>query len=529
MEDSKNTKYDFIIIGSGFGGAVSALRLAEKGYKVLVIEKGKFFKPYDFPKNNRQLTRWLWWPALKMFGIQKLTFLRHISVMSGVGVGGGSLVYANTLPKPKSAFFNQGSWQGLDDWENKLAPFYEQAWHMLGAAENPYLAPADLALKALAEEMNKAFRPTKVSVFFGKANQVYSDPYFEGAGPERSGCNFCGACMTGCRYNAKNSLDKNYLYLAQALGVTILAEHEVIDVLPHGKHGEKGYEVIFKKSTSYFSGPKKIRTKGIIFAGGVLGTVPLLLKLKKKHLPLLSDQVGQMVRTNNESLIFNTVYKGLYQDKMSEGIAIGSIMTFDENSHIEPVRYGKGSSVWGALVVPVINEPDFWRRNLKLIYKILKTLPVRLKLLWFHDFASNSPVLLFMQHLDSTIQLKRGRFGLKSGLKKGETNPTAFIPDALDFARKFSKHIKAIPQVLFTESVSGIPSTAHILGGACMGKDIQSGVIDKNHKVFNYEQMYVFDGSMISANPGVNPSLTITAITEYGMHKIPPKHKKQNH
>ncbi len=527
---AKDFSYDYIIIGSGFGGAVSALRLTEKGYKVLVIEKGRFFKPEDFPKTNWQLRKWLWWPALRMFGIQKVSFFKHISVLSGVGVGGGSLVYANTLPKPKSPFFNQGTWQGLEPWERVLEPYYKKAYQMLGAAENPYLAPADLALKKIAEKMNKPFKPVKVSIFFGPKNKQVPDPYFNGNGPKRSGCNFCGACMTGCRYNAKNSLDKNYLYLAQKKGARILAEHEVIDIIPLNKNGSKGYEVVFKKSTAYFAKKKQLKTKGVIFSGGVLGTVPLLLKLKKTNLPLLSDMVGKMVRTNNESLIFNTVYKGHLKGKMSEGIAIGSIMTYDENSHIEPVRYGKGSGIWGLLAVPTVHQSNFVLRSLTLLYKIIKYLPVRLKMLLFDDFAANSVVLLFMQHLDSTIQLKRNRWGIYTSQEKEGIKPTAFIPEALHFAHKFSKTIKAIPMVLFTESVSGIPSTAHILGGACMGQTDSEGVIDKNNKVFNYHNLYVFDGSMISANPGVNPSLSITAITEYGMSKIPPKtnavHKK---
>jgi len=518
-------QYDFVIIGSGFGGSVSALRLAEKAYKVLVIEKGKFYKAEDFPKNNWHIRKWLWLPKLKMFGIQKVSFFKHISVLSGVGVGGGSLVYANTLPKPKPAFFKQGSWKELDDWEQKLAPYYEKAWKMLGAAVNPYLAPADLALKNMAERLGKKFETVKVSIFFGAKNKTTSDPYFNGKGPERSGCNFCGACMTGCRHNAKNSLDKNYLYLAQKAGVDILAEHEVIDVIPKGKQGENGYTIVYKSSTKYFGQRKQLETKGVIFSGGVLGTVPLLLKLKQKSLPLLSNQVGKMVRTNNEALIFNTVYQGTYSHKMSEGIAIGSIMTFDENSHVEPVRYGKGSGAWSPLIVPVVNEPNFILRNLKLLFKMFLLLPVKLKIMFRGDFAANSVVLLFMQHLDATIRLQKGRFGVYTSQEKEKNiqKPTAFIPEALDFAIKFSNSIKAVSQVMFTESVTGIPSTAHILGGACMGKTADEGVIDKDNKVFNYQNMYVFDGSMISANPGVNPSLTITALTEYGMSKIKDK------
>ncbi len=513
---------DYIIIGSGFGGSVSALRLSEKGYSVLVIEQGKHYDTKDFPKTNWNLRKWMWVPALKMFGIQKLSFFRHISILSGVGVGGGSLVYANTLPKPKSPFFHHGSWAGLDRWEEKLAPHYETAWKMLGAAENPYLAPADLSLRDMAAKLGKAdaFAPTKVSVFFGEKNKTVPDPYFDGRGPDRTGCIFCGACMTGCRHNAKNTLDKNYLHLARQAGAEILAEHKVIDIIPLSADGKDGYEVVFKRSTSWFGKKKRVRTKGVVFAGGVLGTVPLLLKLRSGSLPRLSDKVGKMVRTNNESLILNTVYDGPCRNKMSEGIAIGSILTLDENSHIEPVRYGRGSGFWGLLTVPVVNESGFFARTGKLLLKMMALLPRKLKLV-SSDFAENTSILLFMQHLESTIGFRKGLFGMRS--VAGKNKPTAFIPEALEFALKYARAVRAIPTVLFTESVSGIPSTAHILGGACMGASAREGVIDKDNKVFGYENMFVFDGSMISANPGVNPSLTITAITEYGMSKLPPK------
>ncbi len=515
--------YDYIIIGSGFGGAVSALRLSEKGYRVLVIEQGKAYKAEGFPKTNRNVRKWLWIPALKFFGIQKMSFFRHVSVLSGVGVGGGSLVYANTLQKPKPPFFQNGSWSGLEDWEKELEPYYEMAWKMLGAIPNPYLAPADQSLKEMADAMDKPFSPTKVGVYFGKRDETVPDPYFDGEGPERTGCNLCGACMTGCRYNAKNTLDKNYLWLARRRGADIKAESKVIDIIPSGHRGAQGYQVIFKRSTVYFAPKQALTTKSVIFSGGVLGTIPLLLKLKKTHLPNLSDTLGMFVRTNNESLILNTVYKGRYRGQMSKGIAIGSIMTMDAHSHIETVRYGKGSGFWSMLMVPVVNERNFVLRFFKLLYRMLRTAPKRLKIWCTEDFGSNTSILLFMQHLDSTLQFKRGIFGMKTSIRKEEQKPTAFIPEALNFAKKYARSIQALPQVMFTESLTGIPSTAHILGGACMAEDSSKGVIDKDNRIFGYENMYVFDGSMISANPGVNPSLSITAITEYGMSKIKPK------
>jgi cholesterol oxidase len=514
--------YDYIIIGSGFGGSVSALRLAEKGYSVLLIEKGKWFRAGDFAKTNWDVRKWLWIPALKCFGIQKLNFLRHISAMSGVGVGGGSLVYANTLPKPKSPFFNQGLWAGLADWENELAPHYDTAWKMLGASVNPVLAESDRAMQKLAEQIGKSahFSPTIAAVYFGEPDVTVKDPYFNGKGPDRTGCIHCGACMTGCRHNAKNTLDQNYLYLAQQLGTEICAENEVISVKPLGENGANGYEIFFRKSTGSFSRTQTAKAGGVIFSGGVMGTIPLLLKLKKTTLPGLSSRVGHMIRTNNEALIYNTsIDKTL---ELHKGIAIGSILELDENSHIEPVRYGEGSGFWRLTMLPMVSEKNPFLRILKLI-----ALPFSAPVTWFkvffvRDFGKSSSILLFMQHLDSTLQLRRGIFGVKTRIEKGKA-PTPFIPEAHRIAHMFSAIINAKPQIMVNEVLAGIPSTAHILGGACMGKSIEEGVIDSNNKVFGYENMFVFDGSMISANPGVNPSLTITAISERGISKIPAK------
>lgn len=514
--------YDYIIIGSGFGGSVSALRLAEKGYSVLIIEKGKWFESTDFAKTNWDLQKWLWIPALKCFGIQKLNFLRHISALSGVGVGGGSLVYANTLPKPKSPFYSKGSWAGLENWEEVLSPFYETAWKMLGASVNPVLAESDRAMQKLAELINKSahFSPTTAAVYFGEPDVTVKDPYFNGKGPDRTGCIHCGACMTGCRHNAKNTLDKNYLHLAQQSGATILAEHEVKSIKPLGENGNKGYEISFRKSTSYFSKTQTIKANGVVLSGGVMGTIPLLLKLRATTLPGLSSRIGHMIRTNNEALIYNTsIDKTL---ELHKGIAIGSILELDENSHIEPVRYGEGSGFWRLTMLPMVSEKNPALRILKLV-----ALPFSAPITWFKvffvpDFGRSSTVLLFMQHIDSTLKLRKGIFGVKTRIEAGKA-PTPFIPEAHKVAHLFSKIINGKPQIMVNEVFAGIPSTAHILGGACMGKTIEDGVIDSNNKVFGYENMYVFDGSMISANPGVNPSLTITAISERGMSKIASK------
>ena len=519
--------YDYIVIGSGFGGSVSALRLAEKGYSVLVIEKGKDFSDAtSFPKTNWNLRKWMWLPQLKFFGIQQLTFLRHISILSGVGVGGGSLVYANTLPKPKSQFFQHGPWKDLNNWEQELSPYYDLAWKMLGAAKTKHHGDADHTMFQLAKNIGRDqyFESTMVSVYFGengKEGVEVSDPYFGGRGPTRSGCISCGSCMTGCRHNAKNSLDKNYLYLARQLGVDILPENKVIDVIPRdGQNGKTGYTVTVKESTKYFGKKKTFTSTGVIFSAGVLGTLNLLLTLKEKSLPKISSKLGDTIRTNNESLILNTTYKKNID--MNTGVAIGSIIDIDEHSHLEPTRYGSGSGFWRLLMVPMISEPNFFLRMIKLVIEPLKD-PVKwFKILTVEDFAKQTNIHLFMQHLDSTLRFKKSFFGLKTVLSTGAA-PTAFIATAHKLAKEYCKIIDGKPMVILTETITGIPSTAHILGGACMGATENEGVIDKNNKVFNYENMHVFDGSMISANPGVNPSLSITAITEYGMSKIPKK------
>lgn len=516
--------YDYIIIGSGFGGSVSALRLAEKGYKVLVIEKGKWFRAEDFPKTNWNLRKWLWLPALGCFGILKLTFFRHVSILSGTGVGGGSLVYANTLPIPKPEFFQSGSWRHLADWQNELAPFYKVAYRMLGASTNPTLFAGDLALQALAKEigMESHFAATDVAVYFGEPGETVQDPYFEGKGPTRTGCIYCGGCMTGCRHNAKNTLDKNYLHLAQQLGATILAEQEVVDVKPiDGADGAQGYTLRYRSATQWFQKGGSVTTKGVIFAGGVLGTVKLLLQLKQKSLSRLSDRVGQGIRTNNESLIPITNLDG--SKDLSQGVAIGSILHTDADSHLEPVRYAPGSGFWRLLMLPMVQGNNVFVRVLN-IWKDWLLHPIsNFKWLFVKDWAKRTSILLFMQHLDSTLRLSRSWFGtIHTSMDQGQS-PSAFIPRASDLAERYRRLMGGKTTVFALEPLLGIPSTAHILGGCVMGATAEEGVIDKDNQVFGYQNMLVCDGSMISANPGVNPSLSITAIAERAMSRVPAK------
>ncbi len=511
------------MIGSGFGGAVAALRLAEKGYSVLVLEKGKWYHPSDFPKSNWNIKRWFWHPVLRFFGFFKLTFFRHITVLSGVGVGGGSLVYANTLPVPKKEFFRADSWAHLADWETELKPHYTTARKMLGTSPNPRLETGDLALQQLASELDKAhlFEPTDVAVFFGEPDKQVPDPYFGGDGPDRTGCNFCGGCMVGCRYDAKNTLDKNYLYLARKHGAVIESEALVNNIIPlNGTDGSTGYRVFWRSSTNPLKRRASLTCKGIILAGGVLGTIPLLLKLKKRSLPRLSDRVGHRIRTNSESLLCIT---GLDKNKIfSDGIAIGSILHTDRHTHLEPVRYPSGSGFWRLLMSPLVHGSGFFIRIGKILWDFISHPLLNFKTYTVPNWAERTQILLFMQTINSTLRFKRSVFGIRSTLEEGRA-PTAFVPEAKELAEKYAAIVNGRTRAFLTESIFGVPTTAHLLGGAVMGRDPSEGVIDRDHRVFGYENFIICDGSSISANPGVNPSLTITALAERAMHLIPPR------
>jgi cholesterol oxidase len=524
--------YDYIIVGSGFGGSVSAHRLTNRGYKVLVLEKGKRWLPHQFPETNWRLRRWLWMPLFSFRGIFKITIMRHVGILSGVGVGGGSLMYANTLPRPRETFFQSGSWAGITNWKSELEPHYAEAERMLGATENPGLYDSDEALQRVAARFGKSdqFEATRVAVFFGEPEQEVSDPFFDGKGPRRSGCNMCGGCMTGCRYNAKNSLDKNYLYLAEKDGAEVRAEKKVIGIKPlpvsgsdnpdGEKEGSTGYRVTLKNSSGFYKRRTSLSTRNVILAGGVLGTVRLLLNLKRSSLPAISDQLGAQIRTNNESLAL--VHSGQKEKDFSKGVAIGSIFPPDKDSHIEPVRYASGSGFWKLMGVPMVHGKSVASRILKLIWSFISRPLPWLRIYFSRDFAKESVILLFMQHLDSTLRLKRGLINLKSKVSSGPA-PSAAMPLARKLAEATSEEVEGTPFVMVTEAVLGTPLTAHILGGCVIGKDVSEGVIDQDHKVFGYENLYVCDGSAISANPGVNPALTITAMTERAMSKIPVK------
>ena len=520
--------YDWVIIGSGFGGSVSAHRLTQKGYKVLVIEKGRRFRDEDFPKNNWDLKRWMWNPGVGLKGIFQMSFMKHMTVLHGVGVGGGSLVYANTLPTPKSAFFQSGSWSNLRDWETELVPHYATAKRMLGAAPNPVETKGDVVMKEIAKDIGREDQchPTEVAVYFGEPNKKVPDPYFDGEGPDRTGCNFCGACMTGCRIGAKNTLVKNYLYLAEKNGAEVRPETEVTAIRPDGA----GYHVETKPTFS--KGPADAFTADrVILSGGVMGTMPLLLQMKEdpEGLPRLSDCVGDFVRSNSESLIaVVTPKKG---SNLSKGVAITSILHTDDHSHMEPVRYGAGSGFFRALLAPHAPGPTVLSRIWGGVRAFLRQ-PVRwLRALLVPDLAKHSQVLLYMRSIEGTLRMRLGR-EWRTGYRRSLVTkvddpsqaPSAFMDEATDLAERFADKTEGVTATLMTETLLGVPSTAHILGGACMGDSAETGVINENHEVYNYPGLYVIDGSAISANPGVNPSLTITTLAERAMSLIEPKH-----
>ena len=520
--------YDWIIIGSGFGGSVSALRLVEKGYKVLLIEKGKRFAPGDFPANNWDLKRWMWMPGMGLQGIFQMSFMEHVTIMHGVGVGGGSLVYANTLPTPRDDFFEADSWAHLSDWKDELAPHYATAKRMLGAAENPRETAGDRILESVAEDIGRKehFHRTEVAVYFGKPGVRVADPYFDGKGPERVGCTFCGACMTGCRVGAKNTLDKNYLWLAEQAGLTLIAETEVTAVRPQGS----GYVVEAERSIAPKKKGLRFTADKVVFAGGVMGTMPLLLAMKadKNGLPKLSDRLGDEVRTNSESLI--GVVAPDYPEALSKGVAITSILHTDEHSHVEPVRYGNGSGFFRTMMLP--HAPgDTVGKRLAVMLKSLVAEPRKwARAFAAEDFARQSQVMLYMRTLEGSLKMKLGRSaftafrkGLVTVLEDASQAPKAFMPEATELANRFAEKVGGVTATLLTETLLGTPSTAHILGGATMGRHRDEGVIDKDHRVFGYDGLYVIDGSAVSANPGVNPSLTITALAERAMSKIPAK------
>jgi cholesterol oxidase len=512
--------YDFAIVGSGFGGSVCALRLTEKNYDVLMLEKGSELRAADFPENNWDVKRWLWAPVLGFRGLFQMRPFRHVQVLAGAGVGGGSLTYANTLPIPKRGFFESPTWAHLGDWERELSPHYATARRMLGAQPTAFLTPADRILRSIAEERGEpeAYENPHVAVFMGEPGKTVPDPYFGGEGPERTGCVQCGACMTGCRHGAKNTLDKNYLHLARKRGLTLRADTEVVHVAPHP---DGGYAIRALAGRSYFSRERvTYRAKQVIFSAGALGTNSLLLRLRDDPtaLPGLSPRLGRGVRTNSESLIFVTVPSS--KDDHSAGIAINSLLQTDEHSHLEMVRYGAGSGFFRMVAAPHLAGAAGFLLFLRMLLALCLH-PLRyLRVFLVSDWARATMILLYMRSTEGTLRFVR-KFGvMNTELDAGEA-PKAQMPEATALAERIAQMSGGAAMSPFYEPLFGIPTTAHILGGCAMGDSAETGVIDARHRLYGYDGLYVVDGSAFSANPGVNPSLTITALAERAMSFIP--------
>ena len=521
--------YDYVVVGSGFGGSVSACRLAEKGYSVAVLEMGKRWREEDFPKSTWNVRRWIWRPGLKLFGFYDMRPFKHVMILCGNAVGGGSITYANTMLVPPAVVWREGSWKGITDWEREMPQHYATARRMLGITENRILADADHMLKKMADDQGygDTFYRTDVAVYFGdEPGKPHPDPYFGGEGPPRSSCIGCGGCMVGCRYNAKNTLDKNYLYFAEKRGAKVFAETRVIDIKPLGAaDGSDGYEITTERSTAWFAKQRKTLTaKHVVLSASALGTMDLLMRLKERgSLPAISDRLGHDVRTNSESIV-GVRFPGTDRD-MSKGIAIGSGIHIDRFTHIEACRYPRGSDVLGLMATLLVNGTGRGRIA-KWIGSAFRH-PVRFaRAAWPFGFAQQTLIFLVMQTIDATLQMQlRRRWWWpfeKLLTTEGERIPTN-IPQANAFTEAAAATFGGIPITSSSEILFDMPMTAHCIGGCVMGKDASEGVIDSQHRVFGYHNLFVVDGSAVGANLGVNPSLTITALAERAMSFIPAK------
>lgn len=521
--------YDWLVIGSGFGGSVAALRLAEKGYRVAMLECGRRFEDEDFAESTWNLRRYLWMPKLGLRGVMRMTPFKDVLVVSGSGVGGGSLGYANTLYRARPAYFADEQWRGLADWERELAPHYDTAERMLAVTEYEGIGPADALLREYGEEIGvgNTFSNTRVGVYFGEPGAEAPDPFFGGEGPARSGCERCGSCMVGCRYGAKNTLPKNYLWFAEKLGVKIIADRQVTDIRPRGAaDGSEGYLVFSERSGSWLRRARQTHTaRGVVIAAGALGTNNLLANCRHSgSLPRLSSRVGKVVRTNTESIQAVTAPDD--SRDFAKSIAITSSVYPDPDTHIEVVTYGNGGDAMSNFYTLMTGRGTRLTRPLKWLGAVLRH-PLRaLKLLDPRMWSRRTIILLVMQTLDTAMSLepRRKLFGrgvrLQTEQDPERPNPT-FLPAAEHVARWFERRLGGVAQSVATESLLNIPTTAHILGGAVIGESPETGVIDAGHRVFGYENLLICDGSAVPANPGVNPSLTITAMAERAIAKVP--------
>jgi cholesterol oxidase len=519
--------YDVIVVGSGFGGSVAALRLTEKGYRVAVLEAGARFADGDFAATSFDTRRYLFRPEIGCYGIQRIDALKNCLILSGAGVGGGSLVYANTLYEPVEQFYDDPSWSDITDWRAELAPYFDQAKRMLGVVENPVTTPSDEVMKQVADDLGvgDTFHPTPVGVFFGGPGQespeAVADPYFGGAGPDRNPCRHCGECMTGCRHNAKNTLVKNYLHLAEQAGARVLPLTTVTGVEPRSDTEGGGYAVHVRYTKAKLNRPgstKVLTADQVVLAASALGTQRLLHTMKDEgHLPGLSDRLGHLSRTNSESIL-GAIAPDTKVD-YSQGVAITSSFHPDEHTHVEPVRYGRGSNAM-SLLQTVLTDGDLgprWRTWLKQMWRQRSEV---LDLYDMRHWSERTVIALVMQSRDNSITVftRAGRLGrrvLSSRQGHGEPNPT-WIPVANKVARRMAELMGGTPGGSIGEPFN-MPLTAHFIGGCTIGGSADTGVVDAYQRVFGHPGLHIVDGSAISANLGVNPSLTITAQAERAM------------
>ncbi|WP_353944232.1 GMC family oxidoreductase [Streptomyces sp. HUAS MG91] len=537
--------YDVVVIGSGFGGSVSALRLTEKGYRVGVLEAGRRFTPGTLPKNSWDIKNYLWAPRLGMYGIQRIHLLGNVMVLAGAGVGGGSLNYANTLYVPPKPFFEDPQWKDITDWEEELKPYYEQAQRMLGVRLNPTMTPADVHLKAAAQSMGigDTFHMAPVGVFFGDGDDAdgsaraepgrqVADPYFGGAGPARKACTECGECMTGCRHGAKNTLNENYLYLAEKAGAEV---HPMTTVVSVTDDSQGGYAVATLPTDDRKKARGRVfRARRVVVAAGTYGTQTLLHRMKASgHLPHLSERLGELTRTNSEALVGAQTTDRRYRRKhggaradFTRGVAITSSIHPDADTHIEPVRYGKGSNAMGGMSILQVPYAEGSSRVAGWLANVVKHPTQMARSLSNRRWSEKTIIGLVMQSLDNSLTTYLKPDGVGKGLLTarqghGAPNP-AQIRAASEGAAAIAAEINGFAGSNVGE-LMGTPLTAHFLGGCPIGDSAGTGVIDPYHRVYGHPGISVVDGAAVSANLGVNPSLTITAQAERAMSYWPNK------